>query len=267
MFISVSTARDRVGQPQVVVIDAREALPYRVGHLPGAIRLHWKDLVNESHPVPGMQASAEETARRLGEAGMSDKNEILVYGEPSQGGTEDGRLLWAFFCTGKTDAKIISGGYAAWVGAGFPVERLTANTLPPAVFRPGSPPPVIASRDEVLQAVQTQNATLLDVRSADEFIGQAPLLAKRKGRIPGAIHVPFAALYRPDGTPRSAQDTRDLLIQKGVPLDKPMVCYCGIGARSAQAWAVLTAAGLDARNYNGSWNEWSVDPSLPIEQG
>jgi 3-mercaptopyruvate sulfurtransferase SseA len=30
---------------------------------------------------------------------------------------------------------------------------------------------------------------------------------------------------------------------------------------------VLTAAGYAARNYTGSWHEWSRDPTLPSETG
>jgi 3-mercaptopyruvate sulfurtransferase SseA len=30
---------------------------------------------------------------------------------------------------------------------------------------------------------------------------------------------------------------------------------------------VLRAAGYDARNYVGSWHEWSRDDSLPAETG
>ena len=28
---------------------------------------------------------------------------------------------------------------------------------------------------------------------------------------------------------------------------------------------LLRAAGYDARNYTGSWHEWSRDPALPVE--
>ena len=44
-----------------------------------------------------------------------------------------------------------------------------------------------------------------------------------------------------------------------------VVAYCHVGSRSAFAVQVLRAAGYDARNYVGSWHEWSADESLPAE--
>ena len=47
-------------------------------------------------------------------------------------------------------------------------------------------------------------------------------------------------------------------------LGKPVVCYCHSGSRSAFAVQVLVRFGYDARNYPGSWHEWSRT-ALPIE--
>ena len=41
--------------------------------------------------------------------------------------------------------------------------------------------------------------------------------------------------------------------------------YCHSGSRSAFAAQILRALGYDARNYVGSWHEWSRHDDLPIE--
>jgi thiosulfate/3-mercaptopyruvate sulfurtransferase len=51
----------------------------------------------------------------------------------------------------------------------------------------------------------------------------------------------------------------------GVAEGTEVVAYCHVGSRSAFAVQVLRAAGYDARNYVGSWHEWSADESLPAE--
>ena len=47
-----------------------------------------------------------------------------------------------------------------------------------------------------------------------------------------------------------------------------MFLYCFKGARASNSLVALKQAGIkDVRMYFGSWNEWSRDPSLPIESG
>ena len=53
----------------------------------------------------------------------------------------------------------------------------------------------------------------------------------------------------------------------GAPEGAEVIAYCHSGSRSALAVQVLAAAGYAARNYVGSWHEWSRDPELPAETG
>jgi thiosulfate/3-mercaptopyruvate sulfurtransferase len=54
----------------------------------------------------------------------------------------------------------------------------------------------------------------------------------------------------------------------GVKPDSKVYLYCFKGARASNSLVALKEAGVsDVRMYFGSWNEWSRDPSLPIETG
>lgn len=54
----------------------------------------------------------------------------------------------------------------------------------------------------------------------------------------------------------------------GIALDTPVIVYCFKGARASNTHFILKEAGIrDVKIYFGSWNEWSRDPALPIEDG
>jgi thiosulfate/3-mercaptopyruvate sulfurtransferase len=53
-----------------------------------------------------------------------------------------------------------------------------------------------------------------------------------------------------------------------IGLNDEIILYCFKGARASNTFLALTQAGFrNVRMYFGSWNEWSRDPSLPIESG
>ena len=94
--------------------------------------------------------------------------------------------------------------------------------------------------------LREQGATLIDVREQDEV---------DQGIIPGAIHIPRGFLEM-----RIEETVRDH--------DTPVIVYCFEGARASNTFVALEEAGVtDVRIYFGSWNEWSRDPALPIEEG
>jgi len=98
---------------------------------------------------------------------------------------------------------------------------------------------------------------LLDVRSRAEFGGTAGAHCDpRQGHIPGARNLPLDELL----ACRCAEDVRALV---GLPEGAEIVAYCHSGSRSAFAAQLLRDAGYAARNYEGSWHEWSREPDLP----
>ena len=113
--------------------------------------------------------------------------------------------------------------------------------------------------DELRRRYGDDSLALVDVRTQAEFDGVAQAACDpRHGHIPGAVNIPLEALLEC----RSAEEVRTLV---ALPEGTEVVGYCHSGSRSAFAVQVLRGAGYDARNYVGSWHEWSRDESLPAE--
>jgi 3-mercaptopyruvate sulfurtransferase SseA len=114
--------------------------------------------------------------------------------------------------------------------------------------------------DELARRLDDPSLVLLDVRTAPEYRGdQGYPCDPRQGHIPGARHVPVVGLL--DAPP---EDVREIV---GAPEGAEVVAYCHSGRRSGLAVAALAAAGYAARNYEGSWHEWSRRADLPAELG
>ena len=110
--------------------------------------------------------------------------------------------------------------------------------------------------DELVQRLG--EVLVLDVRSPHEFDGT---LGKpcdpRQGHIPGARNLDIYRLME-----LSPDDVHKAL---GLEAGAEVVAYCHSGGRSAIAAQVLRSLGYNARNYVGSWHEWSRHEDLPIE--
>jgi len=113
--------------------------------------------------------------------------------------------------------------------------------------------------DELAGRLGEPGLVLLDVRRPEEFAGRltAPC-DPRPGRIPGARNVDVTLLL-------GAGDDAAVRELVGAPAGSEVIAYCHSGSRSGLAVQVLAAAGYAARNYVGSWHEWSRDPELPAE--
>lgn len=110
---------------------------------------------------------------------------------------------------------------------------------------------------ELRRRLGEEGLVVLDVRTTQEFGGAAGAHCDpRQGHIAGARNLSLDRLLEC----RSAKEVRALV---ALPEGTEVVAYCHSGQRSAFAVQVLRGAGYRARNYAGSWHEWSRDPLLP----
>jgi len=104
---------------------------------------------------------------------------------------------------------------------------------------------------ELRSRLADEGLAIVDVRTPLEFDGTAGAHCDpRQGHIPGAVNLPLERILEC----RSADEVRATV---GLPEGTEIVAYCHVGSRSGYAVQVLAAAGYRARNYVGSWHEWS----------
>jgi len=261
----------------VVVIDTRAPEVYASGHIPGAVNIHDIFTYLATSTPEGMKELASKFADAFGTAGLSGKETaVLVEQSMNSGFGQSCRGYYLLKFLGYPNVSVLHGGMAAWTADGRPVS--TEAPAPAAASFPIDPAAasIMVDKDTVLEAIEKKNAVLLDVRDVDEWIGASsspygPDFCPRKGRLPGARWLEWYRMMKP--TPagpmmKSAPELRAECATVGIDPATPVILYCFKGARAANTFVALKEAGIsDVRMYFGSWNEWSRDPSLPIETG
>lgn len=233
-----------------VILDARPTADWEAGHIPGAIPFSWERYTRtDANGVKYSSLPPQEVAAALAGLGIDEKSPVVIYGDADKSWGSEGYAAWLFSWLGhKGYVRLLNGGIQAWRGQNLP---LTKGTEKPAItkarYQFDLKPQYVVSTEDVQNGKGAY--TLVDVRSTFEWI---------KGKIPGAVHIPWEDFYSgPDRRPLPAAELKKLLARHGVDTSKPVVYYCLGGVRSAYAWTVHQLAGLpDSRNYKGSWAAW-----------
>jgi thiosulfate/3-mercaptopyruvate sulfurtransferase len=114
--------------------------------------------------------------------------------------------------------------------------------------------------DELASRLGDPSLVVLDVRAPSEYDGtNGKQCDPRQGHIPGARNVDVGLLAQCD----TLEQVQALV---GAAPASEVAAYCHSGSRSAVAVHILRAAGYEARNYAGSWHEWSRRDDLPSER-
>ena len=244
---------DHVGADDVVVADVRGPNAHARGHIAGSIPMMIGTPGQFSSPEV-REDFAAEAALRLRRHGVTGEERLVLY----DGGdlTNAAAAFQVAEMGGHANVAVLAGGLAAWPGdvaaAKIEVEKSRAELVPR--------PEAVSGWWEVAGG----DALILDVRRSDEYTGKGGYPCDpRQGHIPGAKNVEVSTLFEGPGAPKPAAEVRALV--GADPDDGPVVTYCHSGSRSGLALIALRAAGYDARNYFGSWHEWSRHDELPME--
>jgi len=273
VLVSTEWAAEHLNDPKIRLVEVDvDTTAYDEGHISGAVGWNWRTQLQDNVRRDLIEKSALEDL--LGKSGISNDTTILLYGDNNNWFAA--YAFWQLKYYGHKDVRLINGGRKKWAAEKRPLTT-NVSKVTPATYHAGEPDESIrAYREQVSAAINKIGAaSLVDVRSVDEFSGKviAPSgmseTAQRGGHIPGAANIPWSQAANEDGTFKSASILKQLYEGKGVDGRGEVISYCRIGERSAHSWFALKylLGYKDVKNYDGSWTEWGNLVGAPIEKG
>jgi thiosulfate/3-mercaptopyruvate sulfurtransferase len=214
-------------------------------YIPGAISIPYTNFIKDDLQLK----PASEMAKILGDAGISQNDSLLIYGEcqPCGGGPSVSTYVyWITKYLGHENVKLLDGGLRDWVSANNPTTN-KSRIMTPKSYTPKIKPGLLATYDYV----KAGKAQILDARTPQEFASE---------NIPGAINIPYDSVIA-EGKIRKVNELANIF--SGFRKDKPIIIYTNTGVKASMPWFALSLLGYDARLY--SFQDWiDNQPKLEI---
>lgn len=265
-LVSTEWLSAHLTDPALRILDTRDFLTvdprssrlaaYEAGHIPGAVFFDALDDLSDPHgAVPYLILPPEEFAQLMGQLGIGDDTTVVVYDE--SGGSIAARLWWGLRYYGHEDVKLLNGGLTRWEMDGLPLETTVVAPLP-ATFTAEVNPKLLATLDDVKQAIEDPDTALIDSLWPESY---------SQGRIPTALNLLATDnLDATDKTLLPADKLAQLWSKIGLEPEQPIITYCGAGYYGAFNLFALHLLGYEnASLYDASLIEWADYLSLPIE--
>ncbi len=266
VLVSTGWLAERLNQPELVILFVGSKTEYDNGHLPGARHLPTSAFTTTRDAGGGVSLSTElppiaALDSVLESAGISDGSRIVIYGGAVTGAA---RLYMTLDYLGLgARASVLDGGLPAWRSENRPLSTDVVSaprgslTLTPRAD-------VVADLAAVRAASTGTGVTILDARAPEFYSGASAGQMPRAGHIPGAMNIPYTTLVTQGSSFKELAAFRELFLAAGVKPGDRVITYCHIGLQASVLYLAARAAGLDARMYDGSFDEWSRRAELPV---
>lgn len=265
VIVTPQWLNDNMSDPNLVIIQPSFLkIDYDNEHIKGA-RYLWPDWLTANSPEGTYNPPDPKVATRvLQDLGINKDSKVVLchaFGDVSI----TARMFITLENLGLRDrVSYLNGGLVAWKKAGFPVTK-EIPVVKKGNFVATVSAPLLVDKDYVLQSLKTNSAEVVDARIKRFYDGD-PTGNPRDGHITGALNLAYTDMI---DSANSIKPTEVLLknFQAVLPdKNKEVITYCFIGQTASVIYLTGRSLGYNVKVYDGSMQEWSRLPELPMEK-
>ena len=265
IIVSPQWLNDNMNDPDLVIVQPSFLkVDYDNEHIKGA-RYLWPDWLTANSPQGTYNPPDPKVATKvLQDLGINKNSKVVLchaFGDVSI----TARMFITLENLGLRDrVYYLNGGLSAWKKAGFPVTK-ELPVVKKGNFVATVAAPLLVDKEYVLQSLKTRSAEVVDARIKRFYDGD-PTGNPRDGHITGALNLAYTDMI--DST-NSIKPTEVLAknFQAVLPdKNKEVVTYCFIGQTASVIYLTGRSLGYNVKVYDGSMQEWSRIPELPMEK-
>jgi thiosulfate/3-mercaptopyruvate sulfurtransferase len=266
ILVSTEWLAERIGEEGLVILHVGSEASFLERHIPGARHMPLQAFAPEIDGMSTELPEAEVIRRVLEAAGVSSDSRIVVYSA-----THPPQLAARLYLTldhfglGEQSA-LLDGGIRTWEAEGREVGTGSMTVAPGTLHELTAGEKLIVDHTYVHARAQDGAAVIVDARDPGFWTGeeQSQARAARPGRIPGARNVPFRTLVDESGHVLALDELAILFQAAGVESGRPIVAYCHVGQQASLLVVAARLLGHEATLYDGSYEDWSHRPELPV---
>ncbi len=267
LLVTTSWLKEHLPDANLTVLFVGQKTDFNSAHIAGSLFLSYNDLQgprDPEHPLSLEMPAMEQLKDTFQALGVSDNSRVVLYGAKGIS-----PLVTRAFLTLDTmglgaQTAILDGGFSVWQSEG----RSSTEDVP--AVKPGKLQ-LCPQTDTLVDAafvngnLRKPGVAIIDARDKQFFTGEAISPNKRPGHIPGAGNLTYSSLTDGDGKINPVEKLRQQFGLAGFHAGDKIVAYCHIGQQATMVYFAARYLGLDARVYDGSWEDWSSRAELPAE--
>jgi thiosulfate/3-mercaptopyruvate sulfurtransferase len=249
----------------------KEKLEKVAGHIPGARLVDYKKVratrVVDGKKIEKLIPERSEVEMLMRSLGVNEDSAVVIVsrGADNLDITMATRLYWQMKYFGHDNLSVLDGGVAQWLHDG----HKTSAEPPAPVIEEGNwiataqRDELLATTQEVADAIQTGEVQLVDNRSLSQYLGTyKKSYVGAKGHLPGAKSFPSELMTGPEN--KAEFQSRDELVAlstaMGIDPDTPSITYCNSGHLASGGWFIMheLLGNKQVQLYDGSLHEYTT---------